>query len=188
MPDQSWTCRACLEDNPPFTEVCRECGVPCGQGTYVRRCSCGAPIDSGDLNCTSCGRKNALLRKALEPDYEVLGHWSEGKYIPNKYPKRVIFGLVLLSTILLLQVVIGLIFGDVAIASKSLVTVHFYGIQAWVICGGLFFFAVSMLAFVIDHFDKRPNEDMYRSVAIYSNDIAVFIVLVGGIFILVRGA
>jgi hypothetical protein len=28
MPDQTWDCRLCETRNPPYTEVCRDCGKP----------------------------------------------------------------------------------------------------------------------------------------------------------------
>lgn len=28
MPDSSWFCTSCKQTNPPYTEVCRECGIP----------------------------------------------------------------------------------------------------------------------------------------------------------------
>jgi hypothetical protein len=146
--------------------------VPFGQGESVRKCSCGKPIDSGDLNCLNCGKENALLRKALKPDHEIVGRWSDGVYVPNKYPKSGLISLALLSAILLFQVVFGFIYDEVVMTTRYLTYIRFHGATAWVMCGSLFFFAVSMITLVVDHFDKRPNEDMYRRISLHSQDIA----------------
>lgn len=113
-----------------------------------------------------------MLRKALEPAYEIVGYWSDGKYIPNKYPKGGLISLAILSAILLVQVVLGLIYGEVVIGTRTLTYMRFHGAAAWAMCGVLFFFAVSLITLVVDHFDKRPNEDMYRRISLHSKDIA----------------
>ena len=174
MPDHSWTCRVCGEENPAYTEVCRDCYVPYGQGTSVRRCKCGELIDGKGPDCQHCEREKILLRRAAEPEPETVGRWNDdGVYIPNKYSKRTLIGWAIHSTSYLLIAALGFSSEEVSIITLHPITyTSFHGGAAWAMCGGLMFWAVSTVALIVDHFDHRPNEDMYRRISLHSMDAA----------------
>ncbi len=47
MPEHSWTCTACQEINPPYTEVCRSCQKP-AVGSAVAKAP--SPVSTSDDN------------------------------------------------------------------------------------------------------------------------------------------
>jgi hypothetical protein len=91
MPDHAWLCPICGEKNPPYTEVCRECGVAAKANAvritslqpikpnFYRLAGFGliayALWDLSDRSfCESlCGN---LLAPLLEFLYLQFGHWG----------------------------------------------------------------------------------------------------------------
>lgn len=55
MPDHEWKCRHCAEQNPAFTEVCRQCNQPAEADDYNRKCVvCGKVFSSKEGSCPHC--------------------------------------------------------------------------------------------------------------------------------------
>ena len=83
-------------------------------------------------------------------------------FIPNNIPKKEIVKRILTSALLLL-------YGGYGVATDSLHmpargdTVELYGISAWLMYMSFMFASLNLLTVVLDHYDRRDNESIYRA-------------------------
>lgn len=112
------------------------------------------------------------------PIRKIIDDKSKGAYIPNQVSLFDRTLTVIVSLSVLAYVINGLIFDGLIIASKrSAITLHGYPIYFMLVAA--IFFAVSMLAYVLDHYDRRNNEIIYRKVQTYAFRLSFAIALIG---------
>ena len=61
MPDSAWTCSSCKKGNPPYTEVCRECGVS--------RCGSKPQRATSSSSESTADKANAAENPNIETDW-----------------------------------------------------------------------------------------------------------------------
>lgn len=86
-------------------------------------------------------------------------------YVPNQVPRGVRTANVLLSVGLLAYGGLGLWLDDIYLPGKRSGGVHLHGEPAWMVFAAMLSGAANLLTAVIDHYDRRDNEDTYRMVA-----------------------
>ena len=99
-------------------------------------------------------------------------------YIPNSIPLSTQIFHLIISIGLISYGTYGIIVGDIYFPGKRSRGVHFNGISAWFVYFAFIFATCNLLSVVIDHYDKRNNEDGYKLIAL------VFAILGWGSFII----
>lgn len=84
-------------------------------------------------------------------------------HTPNQVPKAVRMMLVLISTLLFAYCTYGIWKDDLYIPGRRTSGHHFHGTAAWLMYGAMTCACLVMLAFVVDHYDRRGNEKHYRT-------------------------
>ncbi len=87
-------------------------------------------------------------------------------HVPNHIPRQERIANVLLSLSLLAYALFGLAHDDLFIPSKRSSGLHLHGAPMWVMAGAMVSAVASLLSVVIDHYDTRPNERLYRRFAL----------------------
>ncbi len=175
MPNHDWICTACQTENPPYTEVCRDCYKPALPENYIRRCRCGEALTDRAIICEKCEAAAQALSEAKNKEVteeqvmpEVPGYWQGDVYVPNYIPWKARVTNFFFSVALLAYGGIGLYIDDLYLPGKRGNGIHLHGIHAWLMYGAFLAASVSMLAVVADHLDHRPNEGIYKATEKYA--------------------
>jgi hypothetical protein len=88
--------------------------------------------------------------------------WSRPPYVPNNVPRRlrILYGLISLTWVG--WAVIGLLSGHMFWLVSRHGPVHFSGVPALLFCAAVMACAAAFAVSIVDHYDKRDNEDAYR--------------------------
>ncbi|GDY11968.1 hypothetical protein LBMAG53_08460 [Planctomycetota bacterium] len=99
------------------------------------------------------------------------------RYLPNHIPPEKRVSYMLLVTAMLTYGIYGIWEDDLWIPAKHGDGVHFHGFPAWVFFAALLLSAASVLTIVVDHYDRRNNEDFYGklSMALGNSAFLMFI-------------
>lgn len=93
-------------------------------------------------------------------------------HVPNHIPRRERLLNVGLSLALLALALWGVIHDDLYIPGKRGGGLHLHGLPRWVMTAALLCTVVNLMAVVVDHHDRRPNEASYRRVAAVTQGLA----------------
>ena len=88
------------------------------------------------------------------------------RHVPNRILLRVRILNVVFSSVLLVYGTLGVYFDDLYLPGRRSPGVHLHGEPAWIMYGAFVCAAANLLAVVMDHYDKRPNERSYRVFAL----------------------
>lgn len=86
---------------------------------------------------------------------------SDKDYTPNQIPLTTRILRTLGSVALLAYGILGVVIDDLVIPGKRN-SMHLHGLNAWLMALGIACAAVTLLAVVVDHYDRRNNESVYR--------------------------
>ena len=87
-------------------------------------------------------------------------------YIPNSIPLSTQIFHIIISIGLISYGTYGLMVGDIYLPGKRSSGVHFNGISAWFVYFSFIFATCNLLSVVVDHYDKRNNEESYKVTAL----------------------
>lgn len=87
-------------------------------------------------------------------------------HVPNQIPLRVRILNVIFSSVLLVYGTLGVYFDDLYLPGRRSPGMHLHGEPAWIMYGAFVCAAANLLAVVMDHYDRRPNERGYRLFAL----------------------
>ena len=87
------------------------------------------------------------------------------QYLPNHIPWETRIAHLLLAMAMLTYGIHGIWTDDLWIPAKHGDGVHFHGFPAWIFFASLLLAAASVLSIVVDHYDRRDNEEFYVKVS-----------------------
>lgn len=90
---------------------------------------------------------------------------SFAPYKPNEVPKKKRIINTALSILFLIYGTYGVITDHLILPAKGGKTLTLYGYPAWIMYLALLCLVANLLAVVIDHYDRRDNEALYRSLS-----------------------
>lgn len=86
-----------------------------------------------------------------------------GKYLPNHVPLGTRVLLVVFAGVLIAYATVGIYIDDLVVPGRrGRDNLHLNGWSAWFFAAAVVFYACAVLAQVLDHYDKRDNEDFYK--------------------------
>jgi len=105
-----------------------------------------------------------------KPESEKFGtsDFKKPRYRPNYVDLDVRAGCLSASAALIFYAALSIQNDDFFIwlpGRRQTGYVHLHGVPVWLACISIFFACLSMLAVVVDHYDKRDNEESYRKFA-----------------------
>lgn len=151
MPDHEWTCSACGEKNPPYTEACRDCYTFADPKLESERAS---SVQSAFLH----GSPDT----APQPEPSVEPSSPDVPYVPNEIPFQTRARNIFLSLALIAYGTYGLWINDLYVPGKHGRGIHFHGIAAEVMYTAFLSGCLVLLSAVVDHYDRRNNELQYK--------------------------
>ncbi len=86
---------------------------------------------------------------------------SDKDYTPNQIPLQTRILRTLGSVALLAYGILGVVIDDLVIPGKRS-SMHLHGLSAWLMALAIACAAVTLFAVVVDHYDRRNNESVYR--------------------------
>ena len=102
----------------------------------------------------------------IERDYEAVRarvNSRFGVYLPNRLSVAERLAYFALALALVAHATLGAYIDDLVIPGRRRSpSIHVHGWQAWLIAGAIYLVAISLVSRVIDHYDKRNNENRYR--------------------------
>lgn len=87
---------------------------------------------------------------------------TKPRYNPNHIPTEERTINIILSSILFFYGTYGVIIDDLYMPGKRRPGIHFHGEPAWILYGAILCAVANMLSVVVDHYDKRNNENNYK--------------------------
>lgn len=81
---------------------------------------------------------------------------------PNHIPSRERRIYIILSSFILLYGTFGILMDDLFIPGKRSKGVHLHGEPAWIMYSAFLCAVANMLSIVVDHYDRRNNENNYK--------------------------
>lgn len=130
--------------------------------TSTFRCqACGHELSSDDAPCPSCEAADLRLQIPPKPT-EKIGLYVNGNHVPNQIPFRTRFWSAIYSGVLIIYGFAGIFINDLYIPGKRGNGAHLHGFAAWAMFGAMMFAACNLTLTIVDHYDKRDNEDRYR--------------------------
>jgi hypothetical protein len=131
-------------------------------GISTIRCqACGKELSSDDTPCPSCEAADLQLQIPPKPT-EKIGLYVDGKYVPNEIPFRTRFWGMSASVVLIAYGSFGVFTNDLYIPGKRGNGSHLHGFSAWVMFGAMIFATCNLVLTIVDHYDRRENEERYR--------------------------
>ena len=153
MPDYEWTCTACGEQNPPYTEACRNCYTLAVPNVIQTESAPPLPSLSPAMDPPASPKLQPLVAQSASPNAE---------YVPNEIPAGTRVQNTLISIALMTYGAFGLWINDLYIPGKRSKGIHLHGIAAWVMYGAFLGACLALLSVVVDHYDRRNNELQYK--------------------------
>lgn len=87
---------------------------------------------------------------------------AAGVYIPNQIPLKDRIWNTVLSLFILGYGTFGIFMGELILAGKH-GSLHIHGLPAWIMYAAMLCAVLNLLSVVVDHHDRRNNENQYRS-------------------------
>jgi len=81
---------------------------------------------------------------------------------PNQIPSYERVGNIIFSVLLFSYGTYGVWVNDLYIPGKHGPGTHLHNVPAWIMYGAMLCACTVMLSVVVDHYDRRPNEEAYR--------------------------
>lgn len=82
-------------------------------------------------------------------------------YVPNAFPLRERVISTLVAAFLLAYGALGLYINDLFVPGKHTDGLHLHGLAAWLMYGAMLSAASVLISVVVDHYDRRKNENSY---------------------------
>lgn len=86
-------------------------------------------------------------------------------YIPNQIPANERLKYIAFSILLFAYGSYGVWVNDLYIPGKRSRGIHLHDVPAWIMYGAMICACLVMLSVVVDHYDRRDNENNYRQFA-----------------------
>jgi hypothetical protein len=100
---------------------------------------------------------------------------------PNIVKKKDRVSLFILSLIILFYGAYGLIRNDIYIRGKRGPGIHYHNIPAIIVFTSIVFSALYLISIIVDHYDKRNNENKYKAFKKVSIVIAIICFILASI-------
>jgi hypothetical protein len=111
------------------------------------------------------GRTRQPLRTSTDSGVELRDTGpslaSKRPYRPNEYSATALVLIPAISLVLILYGLFGLYLGDLRLPRKRGPDMEFHGFAAWLLFAAIVVGCAAMLSCVIDHYDRRDNEQYY---------------------------
>ena len=117
----------------------------------------------GEYTCKKCEEK-FLIKNETEKTNEINRENIQNKrYIPNRIPIKQRLALIFLSLLFLFYGIWGIYRNDLAVplSKRSRAVFHLHGFFMYIGLIGLIFFSTLCISVIVDHYDKRNNEEKY---------------------------
>jgi hypothetical protein len=102
----------------------------------------------------------------IEEDYEAVRARAQsrfGRYLPNRVSPSERIACCVFALALIAHATMGVYIDDLVIPGRRRSPpTHLSGWEAWLFAGAIYSFAASFISRVVDHYDKKNNEHLYR--------------------------
>ena len=102
-----------------------------------------------------------LSKKIKQPDIPILELFTGGEYVANSVPQWKRLLNIAISVFIIAYVGYGLAVDKLLIPVKR-GSLELRGFSAWVMGASAFFLVANLITVVIDHYDQRDNEKIYK--------------------------
>jgi uncharacterized membrane protein len=189
-----------------YFTVCDECGYSSGVQAspfYHSHCiKCNKHLEANyRIKCNTCNHINQVesfneLKNSTCTNCKYPLSWSFTKvpssdktFIPNFIPLKTRFKNALASLALIAYSVYGLIhdridifYGGRRYSSSPKIIAHFTGYWKLIPLFGIIVLIIMLLSVLIDHIDKRPNEEKYQKFSEYCFWTVFIVYILAGFF------
>lgn len=110
---------------------------------------------------------NRMLDAYFEkyPEQIPLYQADANGYVPNHIPGKERVSNLIFSVLLFAYGTFGVYINDLYIPGKRSKGVHLHNLAAWVMYGAMICACLVMFSVIVDHYDRRNNEEPYRKFA-----------------------